>query len=569
MATRIEEARSSGPLHLWRGVCRARTRLLRGPNLLLTPVKTEDAHLRRLAFLRQNYPHFGEQCLKVRDKAGKLVPLAFTPTQSIIHASAEAQKAETGKVRAITLKYRRAGASSYILGRGYHRASLNHGVSVAIMAHLGSSVNALYRIVRRFQDNNEFAPALGSANIKGLEFEGMDSRYAIYSSETEDAGRGDEISFLHLSEAGVIDNLEEQMAGIGNCVSDMPGTEIWLEGTAKQPFGPFFERCMDCLKGASEYKLIFVPWNKDPGCYSEPPADFQLQEERDHEAFLSERELHEINGLTLGQIFWRRRKMGGARNIIRWSREFPLTVSEAFNAVEEEAFISPVDVQRARKANILAHGATVMGVDPASMGGDRFTIAVRQGRKVKSVQSRTKVKFNEGLEWVRAAIEDHKPDRVFIDAGGGGNGDAISSALRDDQRYATIIRPVNFGATSQAKMARPDKPGPKNRKAEMAMRLKDALSSVEGLDIPDDDALAADFCSPQIQWINQEGDFQLVPKNKLKHRSHDLFDAVGLTYADPYVQPLNYVPVMDSNGRPVDNLPKIPGLPPAGSSWMS
>lgn len=535
---------------------------------LLSPVAGQDVELRRLAYFRQNYPDFAEQCLKVRDKAGKLVPLKFTPTQRIIHSEAEAQKADTGVVRAITLKYRRAGASSYILGRGYSRAALNHGVSVAIMAHLGSSVNALYRIVQRFQDNNPIAPVLGRSNIKGLEFEGMDSRYAIYSSETEDAGRGDEINFLHLSEAGIIDNLEEQMAGIGNCVSDMPGTEIWLEGTAKQPFGPFFERCMDCLKGASEYKLIFVPWTKDPDCYSEPPEGFELQQERDHEAFMSEQELHEISGMTLGQIYWRRRKMNGARNIIRWTREFPNSVSDAFNAVEEDAFISPVDVQRARKASIVAHGAVVVGVDPASMGGDRFTIAVRKGRKVLSVQHRTKVKFNEGLEWVRAVIEDHKPDRVFIDAGGGGNGDAISSALRDDPRYTNIVRGVNFGGVSQAKLRRPDKPGPKNRKAEMAGRLRDALASVEGLDIPDDDALAADFCSPQVHWINQEGDWQLVPKTKLKARSHDLFDAVGLTYADEFVAPLIASAGLDTHGRPIGEH-RPPGAPPIGSSWMS
>jgi len=537
--------------------------------LLITPHSGEDSALRRLAFLRQNYPQFGDQALKLRDKGGKLAPLTFTPTQHIIHNAAEKQKAETGVVRAITLKYRRAGASTYILGRGYHRASMNHGVSVAIMAHLGSSVNALYRIVRRFQDNNPFAPPLGTANIKGLEFDGMDSRYAIYSSETEDAGRGDEINFLHLSEAGVIDNLEEQMSGIGNCVSDMPGTEIWLEGTAKQPFGPFFERCMDCLKGASEYKLIFVPWNKDPGCYSEPPADFELQQERDNEAFPSEAELHEINGLTLGQIYWRRRKMNGPRNIIRWSREFPLSVADAFNAVEEDAFISPVDVQRARNADILPHGAVVIGVDPASMGGDRFTIAVRQGRKVKSVKYRTKVKFNEGLEWLKAVIEDQKPDRVFIDAGGGGNGDALSSALRDDPKYSTLIRPVNFGSTSQAKLRRPDKPGPKNRKAEMAWRVKEALQSVEGLDLPDEEEITADFCAPQIKFINQEGDFHLVPKAQLKGRSHDLFDAVGLTFADEYVQPLNQPSVMGTSGEPFNNLPRIPGLPPVGSGWMS
>lgn len=534
----------------------------------IDPMVVQDPALRRLGVYRQDSEKFYRDCMKVRDRHGNLVPFELNPIQKIIQAQAEDQRRETGMVRAIVLKYRRAGASTFILARGYHKATLHHGVSVAIMAHLSSSTNALYRIVKRFHDNNPVAPSLGTANMKGLEFSGMDSRYAIYSSETQDAGRGDEISFLHLSEGGAIDNLEEQMSGIGNCVSEVPGTEIWIEGTAKQGFGAFYERCMDCLSGASEYKLIFVPWNMDPECYMDPPADFEPSTERDNEAFMSERELMDMQGLTLGQIYWRRRKMGGGRNIIRWSREFPLTVQDCFTSAEENSFISPVDVQRARQKTIKPVGAVIIGVDPASMGGDRFTIAVRQGRKVHKVDYRTKVKFNEGLEWIKAVIEDWNPTRVFIDAGGGGNGDALCSALRDDPKYNDIVRAVNFGGTSQAKLARPDKPGPKNRKAEMAGRLRDALESEEGLDIPDDHELAADLLALQVQWINQEGDWQLVPKTKLKVRSHDMADAVGLTWADKYVEPLQYT---DLDGKQVNIGPdrSAPNIPPPGAGWMS
>ena len=526
-----------------------------------------DPALRRLGEFRQDLPKMARECLKVRDKNGQLVPFIFNPIQRVMHKEVEKQKAETGMVRSIVLKYRRAGASTYILGRGYHKTSLNHGVSTSIMAHLSASTNALYRIVKRFHDNNPLAPELDTSNVKGLEFAGMDSRYSIYSSETEDAGRGDEITFLHLSEGGAVSNLEEIMSGIGNCVSDVFGTEVWIEGTAKEPFGPFFERCMDCLKGASEYKLIFVPWSMDPDLTAPPPADFEINPHRDHEAFPSEIELRDLQGLTLGQIYWRRRKMGSPRNIFRFAREYPLTISDAFNAVEDSTFISPADVQRARNANILASGSKVIGIDPASMGGDRFTIACRQGRKVLWIKHRTKVRFQEGLEWVKQVIEEEKPDRVNIDAGGGGNGDAISSALRDDRNYQEIVRAVNFGSTSQAKLRLPDKPGPKNRKAEMAWRIKEVIESVEGLDLPDTDEAQADFCAPQIRYTNQEGDFELVPKAKLKGRSHDLFDAVGLTYADEYVQPLRAqaVNVTSFNAE----LPVyVEGVPPRSVSWM-
>lgn len=538
----------------------------------MTELKSPDelmpnaALLRRLGEYRGDIEKFSRECLKIRDKKGDLVPLTFNPLQKITHRAAEKQKAETGRVRAIVLKYRRGGASTYILARGYQRATLHHGVSVAIMAHVSQSTNALYRIVKRFHDHNPIAPPLAVSNVKGLEFDGMDSRYGVFSAENEEGGRGDEVSFLHVSEAAYASNLEGLMSGIGNCVSDMPGTEIWLESTAKEPFGDFYDRCMDSLAGAGEYKLIFVPFTEDPLNAEKPPEGFEPSFEREHEAFPSEAELMDMQGLTLDQIYWRRKKMGGKRNIIKFSREFPITVSDAFSAVDDASFISPVDIIRARNANLPAYGATIIGVDPSGEGKDRFVITVRKGRKITRIEQRTKVKFNEGLEFIKGVIDDEKPDRVNIDCGGGGNGAAYSSTLRDDPKYAEIVRGVNFGNTSQAKLRRPDKPGPVDRKAEMAKRVKDALESLEGLDLPDQEDIQSDFCSVKIEYTSPEGDFRLVPKKKLKTRSHDLFDSVGLTFADEFVPSQNAV---DATALNNDRYVSVPGIPPSHLGWMS
>jgi hypothetical protein len=537
---------------------------LKSPDELLP----DSALIRRMGEYRQDLEKHARECLKIRNKRGELVPLLFNPLQRMTHRAAEQQKSETGRVRAIVLKYRRGGASTYILGRGYSRSTLHHGVSVAIMAHVSQSTNALYRIVKRFQDNNPIAPPLLTSNVKGLEFAGMDSRYGVFSAENEEGGRGDEVSFLHVSEAAYAPNLEGLMSGIGNCVSDEPGTEIWLESTAKEPFGDFYDRCMDSLAGAGEYKLIFVPFTEDPGCAIEPPPGFEPEFERDHEAFPSEVELMDMQGLTLNQIAWRRRKMGGKKNIIKFSREYPITVSDCFSAIDDSAFISPIDIIRARSADIQPSGAVVIGIDPSGEGKDRFVISVRQGRKVKKILTRTKVKFNEGLEWIKAVIEDEKPDRVNIDCGGGGNGSAYSSALRDDPRYAEIVRGVNFGSTSQSKLARPDQPGPVDRKAEMAKRVKDALESIEGLDLPDQEDVQSDFCSVKVEFTSPEGDFRLVPKKKLKTRSHDFFDSVGLTFADAFVQPINPVDGSAVNGQTGGTYAPA-GIPPASTGWMS
>lgn len=520
--------------------------------------------------LQPDLPLFAKLCLKIRDKEQRLRPLVFNDPQTILHEAAEKQLRETGKIRLIVVKSRRTGASTYIASRGYHKSSLNSGVSVSIVAHISQSTNALYRIVKRFHENNDplVTPELRQSNVKGLEFDGMDSRYTVYSGETDNIGRGDEISFLHLSEAGMMGNLEAHMAGIVNCVSDAPRTEVWIESTAKGPSGPFYDMCQDALAGRGDFRLVFIPWTMDSDCYREPPPDFAPRIERDHEDFPSESELIEMHGLSAGQIYWRRLKMGSPKRIHAFAHEYPLTLQDAFSAAVVGGLIGPIDVQRARKAKKLPIGPVIIGVDPASAtGGDRFAIACRQGNVVKWVRSRTGIKVAEGLEWVRSVIEEEKPDRVHIDAAGAGSGDAIISVLRNDPQYANIVYGVNFGSVSQSKMRRPDAPGPKNRRAEMWKRLADALESPEGMQIPDDDALASDLCSVTVDLSGLEGDWILPPKHKAK-RSPDLGDAVALTFADDYVTPLH---PERRHGKRSDGggLFARRKLPPKSLGWMA
>jgi phage terminase small subunit len=63
--------------------------------------------------------HYAEKCLKIRTKSGKIEPLALNRAQRYVHERLEAQRAETGKVRALLLKARQQGFSTYIGGRFY------------------------------------------------------------------------------------------------------------------------------------------------------------------------------------------------------------------------------------------------------------------------------------------------------------------------------------------------------------------------------------------------------------------------------------------------------------------
>ncbi|NJL72963.1 MAG: hypothetical protein HC888_16140 [Candidatus Competibacteraceae bacterium] len=68
---------------------------------------------------RADFSAFARDHLKIRpkDPLAPLVPLAFNRPQQYIHERLEEQKARTGKVRAIILKGRQQGSSTYVGGR--------------------------------------------------------------------------------------------------------------------------------------------------------------------------------------------------------------------------------------------------------------------------------------------------------------------------------------------------------------------------------------------------------------------------------------------------------------------
>src|SRR5215831_21045435 len=75
--------------------------------------------------LKSDRRHYAEKCLKIRTKTGRIAPLAFNRVQGYIDERLDRQLHETGKVRALILKGRQQGCSTYVGARFYHRVT--HG----------------------------------------------------------------------------------------------------------------------------------------------------------------------------------------------------------------------------------------------------------------------------------------------------------------------------------------------------------------------------------------------------------------------------------------------------------
>lgn len=483
--------------------------------------------------LRDDLPLFSAECLKVRTKRGDIEPFIFNEAQQHVHNILEKQKEEKGWIRAQILKGRQQGISTYVAARYYHWASLRKGRNVYILSHEQPSSDKLFAIVDRYQLNNPLAPHVGASNAKELVFDKLDSTYAVATAGTKAGGRGGSISYFHGSEVAFWANAPDHFAASVQGVPLEPDTEVLLESTSAGAGGEFYERYLDAEAGRGDYLSIFLAWWLSKEYSREPEAGFTLNPEPETDGDMSELEYADTYKLTNAQMFWRRNKIIELRSPTLFQREYPATPAEAWTApAGMEPFISPLLVQRARHRKLEAIGPLVLGVDPASNGGDRFSISARRGQVVLWTRYRNRINHLEGTAWIKSLIDELNPARVNIDAGNIGQ-TIITSLKSMGPRYLEIVRGVNFGGTSQAKMAQPKVPGPKNRRAEMWQRMGAWLEAVEGAAIPNEDAIQTDMTSPRLK-PQLNNDFLLESKEDMRARrvrSPDLADSIALTFA--------------------------------------
>lgn len=483
--------------------------------------------------LASDFIGFAENHLKIKPKLpGPVVPLVLNRAQRHVKACLDAQKDKTGKVRALLLKARQQGFSTYVAARFYHLSTHNQGLNVFILTHEDDATTNLFGMVERYHEHNEAItrPATSADNAKELIFHKLDSGYSVGTAGAKARGRSKTVHLFHGSEVAFWPNAQSHFAGVVQAIPDQPGTEIILESTANGVGGEFHERWQRAEAGIGDYIAIFVPWFWSDEYRRVPPDGFE-------ESLTDEEwECIEAFDLELDQICWRRAKVEELKDPLLFKQEYPATAAEAFQTTGHDSFIPSGLILKARKTSHAGRGPLILGVDPAREGDDRFAIAYRQGRKLQKVSARLHLDTIQGANWVKAEIDANKPKKVFVDVGG--NGAGVIDVLHS-WGYEKIVVAVNFGSSpfEPPQDDRDGKPmaGPKNRRAEMWSKSKDWLAQEGGADIPDEDELQADACGPGYTYdINQR--LQLESKPDMRRRgvrSPDKWDAVVLTFAEP------------------------------------
>lgn len=477
--------------------------------------------------IQNNFPFFAKNCLKIATKSGEVVPFVFNRAQLYAHKLIEEQKKTLGMVRALLLKGRQQGMSTYIGGRYFHQSITKPNKNTFILSHDSQTTDKLFSMVDKYYKYlpEPLQPGCATKNQRKMVFEGLESTYSVGTAGNAEVGRGGTLQYFHGSEVAFWQNTDNLDTGLLQSVADLPGTEIALETTANGASGYYFEKCMMAIEGKGEYQLIFIPWFWQDEYRKILPLDFRLTEE--------EIELQRIYPLDDQQIYWRRKKIEDFRGKEwKFKQEYPMTAMEAFQTSGEKYFRAQAVVTAMNNPRPDETGAPlIIGVDPAGGGKDEVSISWRRGRdfykylEIPGIDKDRKDPMHVVGMLVRIFEEDN-PDMMFIDMGYGGG---IVSRLRE-LGYGKRVIGVYFAESAM------DTATYSNKRAEMHDLYREWLEE-DGVSIPNEMKVQKQMaCIPQ-ERLTSSGKQLLPPKEEIKKanngESPNIIDSAVLTFAFP------------------------------------
>jgi len=265
-----------------------------------------------------DHEYYCENCLFIQTDKKTLIPFKFNSIQRKLDKRVQEIQKKDGFVRAVVLKARREGLSTYITSRAFKDLHLIPYSRTATISMDIPSTNFIFGMSKIYYNNlpKEIQPSLKYSNRKELMMDSflgkeMGSGIELYTAGT-DSGRGQAYTFMHGSEVAFYkDTL--LISSIMQTIKDIPGTEIWLESTPNGKGGLFYNYYMDAKAGNSEWHPIFYSWFDFDEYYL--PFRNKQEEEEFMESVLNHRNIdkygqedveRELYKLSWEQLNWRR-----------------------------------------------------------------------------------------------------------------------------------------------------------------------------------------------------------------------------------------------------------------------
>ena len=316
--------------------------------------------------LKEDFPFWAERLAKIAPKeGGPLIPFRLKPGQRELDEALEAQRKAGKPMRALVLKARQLGFSTYTQGKLIHRCTMRERYDAVVVAQDKKTGAKLYRMGERIWTNLPEDPFLkpgvgGYRRSQNLHFVGdgdwrqgeayPDSTYLVDTAGEFQAGRGGTFRAVHASEVAFWDQIETKLTSLMAAVPDDPETLFIMESTANG-YNAFKDRWDEASEGRGAWLAFFWPWWKDEE-YS-----LAFASETEKEAFRvgdstipyaeEEPDLLANFDLTLEQLNWRRYTISskGGGDVRYFHQEYPSTPEEAFISTGQKVF-DPYRVQQ-------------------------------------------------------------------------------------------------------------------------------------------------------------------------------------------------------------------------------
>lgn len=488
----------------------------------------------KLIRILKSLPAFSKNFLVIHDKSGVERKFEMNRAQLYVHERLETQLRETGKVRALILKGRQQGISTYVQARYFHKIITKRGKKAFILTHLSDATRAIFEMTKRYSENVEplLFPMPDKKNDNTLMYNVLGSGYRVGTAGSAEIGRSMTNQYLHLSEYAFYKDAARISLGLLQTVAEIADTEVIKESTANGIDNDFYSDWKEAKNGKTRYQAIFVPWYwQDEYCIED--ASFKPTAEEDEWLIK-----FGDNGLKVGHLNWRRIKLQDFKGDEeqkhrKFRQEYPFTDDEAFLSSIVDTFIHVDVVQKARTTVVDSESALVIGVDPARKGDDRTAIIRRKGRKAYGLETHYNIDTMELAGIIKRIIEKEKPRRVCIDSIGIGAGvvDRLHELGHDIVEGVNVARragePIKF----------------KNLRAELWSMMRDWLLQESPVEIPDSDELQTDLTGLGYKYDSSDK-LLIESKEDAKKRgllSPDCSDALMLTfYGGEYVSESSY-----------------------------
>lgn len=303
--------------------------------------------------------------LKIISMYGDVLYLNCNAPQLMVHKALQMQYEKGLPVRAIILKARRTGMSTYTEARFFTDINRLENRYACVCSADQEATDKVFKMAGMFQDNlpDNVKRATKYSSKKEIVYtDPHRSSFLCQTSGKGVLGRGGLTHYLHCTEFAFWDRAKEQLGGAAQEVPDSADTAIIIESTANGVGDAFYDIFWQALEDwektsdLNNYLPIFLPWFVFQDYRKPVTGNFVLDSEED--------EIMIKHSLVIEQMVWRRwaikNKCQGDDDLFK--REYPATPLQAFRHAGNPVF-----------------GSGILNIQEKSLGDIKYGIFHQRG----------------------------------------------------------------------------------------------------------------------------------------------------------------------------------------------